>query len=389
MLCRLHNQESCLTMKFLRALAVPAAALALTFGAVTPVAGADTPSDVVEDATTGTATPADPIAVAKGQAWGKIAAEDPRVDTYIVSSPSMDGREIPVAVIPATKDGGERVDNAPTIYLLNGAGGAEQDNDWLTLNKSTDGHEGTIEFYSGKGVNVVIPMAGAFSYYLDWVDTPNGNYLNGPQKWETFLTKELPVPIENALKANDQRGIIGFSMSASSALLMAEHNPGYYDAVGAFSGCYAMADPVAYMGHSLTVERGGGTMEQMVGPAGSDASIKNDALLNAGKLTGTGTEIYVSNSSGLAGETDMAGYYTERGADFATALANSAVLQVEGGVIEAFTNKCTHDLKAKLDSEGVPATFNFRNVGTHSWPTWRDDISASWPTFQNAFSVTE
>ena len=378
MLCRLHNQESCLTMKFLRALAVPAAALALTFGAVTPVAGADTAVTPVDES----------VEAADGRAWRAIAAADDRVDTYEVYSTSME-RQIPVATIPATNEVGKRVLDAPTIYLLNGAGGAEQDNDWLTLNKSTDGHEGTIEFYSGKGVNVVIPMAGAFSYYLDWVDTPNGNYLNGPQKWETFLTKELPGPIENALDANGQRGIIGFSMSASSALLMAENNPNFYDAVGAFSGCYAMADPVAHMGHSLTVERGGGTMEQMVGPAGSDASIKNDALLNAGKLTGTGTEIYVSNSSGLAGETDMAGYYTERGADFATALANSAVLQVEGGVIEAFTNKCTHDLKAKLDSEGVPATFNFRNVGTHSWPTWRDDISASWPTFQNAFSVTE
>ena len=378
MLCRLHNQESCLTMKFLRALAVPAAALALTFGAVTPVAGADTAVTRVDES----------VEAADGRAWRAIAAADDRVDTYEVYSTSME-RQIPVAVIPATNEAGERLDKAPTIYLLNGAGGAEQDNDWLTLNKSTDGHEGTIEFYSGKGVNVVIPMAGAFSYYLDWVDTPNGNYLNGPQKWETFLTKELPGPIEAELKANGQRGIIGFSMSASSALLMAENNPNFYDAVGAFSGCYAMADPVAHMGHSLTVERGGGTMEQMVGPAGSPASIKNDALLNAGKLTGTGTEIYVSNSSGLAGETDMAGYYTERGADFATALANSAVLQVEGGVIEAFTNKCTHDLEAKLDSEGVPATFNFRNVGTHSWPTWRDDISASWPTFQNAFSVTE
>ncbi|AGS33847.1 trehalose corynomycolyl transferase A [Corynebacterium maris DSM 45190] len=375
-------------MKFLRALAVPAAALALTFGAVTPVAGADTPSDVVEDATTGTATPADPTEMANGQAWGKIAAADDRVDTYEVYSTSME-RQIPVAVIPATDEADEPVPGAPTIYLLNGAGGAEQDNDWLTLNKSTDGHEGTIEFYSGKGVNVVIPMAGAFSYYLDWVDTPKGNYLNGPQMWETFLTKELPGPIEAELKASNDRGIIGFSMSASSALLMAENNPGYYDAVGAFSGCYAMADPVAHMAHGLTVERGGGTMDQMVGPAGSPASIKNDALLNAGKLADTGTEIYVSNSSGLAGETDMAGYYTERGADLATALANSAVLQVEGGVIEAFTNKCTHDLKAKLDAHGVPANFNFRNVGTHSWPTWRDDISASWPTFENAFFSAE
>ncbi len=367
-------------MKFLRALAVPAAALALTFGAVAPVAGADPAVTTVQD----------PTDAADNQAWRAIAAADDRVDTYDVYSTSMK-RQIPVAVIPATNEAGERLPDAPTIYLLNGAGGAEQDNDWLTLNPSVDstGHEGTIEFYSGKGVNVVIPMAGAFSYYLDWVGEPDGSYLDGPQMWETFLTKELPGPIENALNANGQRGIIGFSMSASSALLMAENNPGAYDAVGAFSGCYAMADQVAYMGHSLTVERGGGTMEQMVGPAGSPASIANDALLNAGELAGTGTEIYVSNSSGLAGETDMVGHYTAQGVDVVQAVEGALRLQVEGGVIEAFTNKCTHDLKAKLDAHGVPANFNFRNVGTHSWPTWRDDISASWPTFENAFFGTE
>ncbi|HZK31753.1 MAG TPA: alpha/beta hydrolase family protein [Corynebacterium sp.] len=376
-------------MKLFRTLAAPAAALALSFSALAPVAGAAqlAPATVRGEAPAGTATLlTEPLTAGGTEKWRALADQSDRVIAYTVSSPSM-GRDIPVAVIPATDDTGTRLDNAPTLYLLNGAGGAEQNNDWLTLNQSEGEHQGTIDFYSGKGVNVVIPMAGAFSYYLDWQEDPQGSYLQGPQKWETFLTKELPGPIEEALNANNDRGIIGFSMSASSALLMAEHNPGFYDAAGAFSGCFAMADPVAHFGHSLTVERGGGTMQQMVGPPGSPASHHNDALLQAGHLAGT--ELYISNASGLAGDTDLMGYHLAQGADQLTALANAAVLQVEGGIIEGFTNKCTHDLKAKLDSEGIPATYNFRTTGTHSWPNWRLDIIESWPTFERAFFGAE
>ena len=43
-------------------------------------------------------------------------------------------------------------------------------------------------------------------------------------------------------------------------------------------------------------------------------------------------------------------------------------------------------LKAKLDKQNIPATYNFRNVGTHSWPGWREDLVKSWPTFEEAFN---
>ena len=58
----------------------------------------------------------------------------------------------------------------------------------------------------------------------------------------------------------------------------------------------------------------------------------------------------------------------------------AGVLQVEGGVIEAAVNKCTHDLKAKLDGLGIPAHFELRNVGTHSWPYWTEDMDRAWHT---------
>ena len=57
-------------------------------------------------------------------------------------------------------------------------------------------------------------------------------------------------------------------------------------------------------------------------------------------------------------------------------------------MIEAAVNKCSHDLRAKLESEGIPATYEFRNAGTHSWPYWRDDIENSWSkTIAPAFGM--
>ena len=104
----------------------------------------------------------------------------------------------------------------------------------------------------------------------------------------------------------------------------------------------------------------------------------NDALVNADKLRGT--RLYVSSGTGLAGRPDQVSYLVGLGAPQATAQAASAILQVEGGVIEAAVNKCTHDLKAKLDGLGIPAHFELRNMGTHSWPYWTEDMDRAWNT---------
>ncbi|MDN8633319.1 hypothetical protein [Corynebacterium kefirresidentii] len=49
-------------------------------------------------------------------------------------------------------------------------------------------------------------------------------------------------------------------------------------------------------------------------------------------------------------------------------------------------SSCTHDLKAKMDSQGMKEDWKFRNTGTHSWPGWRDDIFPSGKTFERGFA---
>lgn len=367
-------------MKITRSILAAGAAVAIALGVTPATAATLTPTQVAGETTVRTVKPLaqTPLAVTTGQPQTWLSyVNGETILAYDVYSPSM-GRDIPVAVIPARDAAGNRVDNAPTIYLLNGAGGAEQDADWLRQTNQ-------LEFYQNKGVNVVIPQAGAFTYYTDWLKQDlNTPYLQGPQMWETFLTKELPGPIERELNADNRRAIVGFSMSATSSLLLAQHNQGFYDAVGSFSGCAATSTPIPYQALRLTIDRASAqpltfnqvTPEQMWGPMGGEYNRYNDALVNAENLRGTA--LYISNATGLASETDMAGYYIARGADPMTGSANAATLQVEGGLIEAVTNACTHDLKAKLDSKGIPAHYELRNTGTHSWPSWREDLEKSW-----------
>ena len=179
-------------------------------------------------------------------------------------------------------------------------------------------------------------------------------------------------------------------MAATSSLLLAEHYPEKYDAVGSFSGCAATSTPVPWKFVDLTVSRaapGVMTPEPIFGERGSEENRSKDALVNAGKLKGTA--VYISNGTGLAGEGDMAGTLKERlinaGEDPAVASvvagSNALTLQVEGGAIEAATNACTHDLLVKLAAEGVEVGHTeLRNVGTHSWGTWRDDLQLSYDT---------
>lgn len=329
-----------------------------------------------------------------------------KVKFMTATSPSMNNREVPLAVITPT---GNFDAARPTIYLLNGAGGAEQGMDWLYMTNGEKGKTNLIDFYKSKNVNVVVVEAGAFSYYTDWYNSPHPDdtvetrtYLPGPQRWETFLTKELPGPLEGEFKreqtsdgngnitnaninGNGQRAIAGMSMSATSSLLIAEHNPGFYNAVGSYSGCAATSTPMTNFYVGLTVNRANNaTPEQMWGPRGGEYNRFNDALINSNNLKGTHT--YISSSTGLPGDHENLSSLAENnGGDLSSAFKSSSTLVIEGGAIEAAMFDCTTQLKRKMDREGIDADWNFRATGTHSWPGWKEDIWKSWPTYAAAF----
>lgn len=351
-------------MKNLRRLAatVAAATIALSTAQVAPAAFAGTPAAEVAAGTELATIQEGPMGETVPK-WRATIESRPDVKEMWAYSPSMD-RWVPLVVRPASNP------DRPTVYALNGGDGGEGRANWVM---QTD----ILDFYADKDVNVVVPMAGAFSYYTDWQqEAPT---LHGKQMWETFMTKELPGAIEGKLNASDKRAILGMSMSATTTLLYAEHLPGFYDAIGSFSGCAQTSGGVGLPAIDLTLQRGGVTKEMMWGPLGTPTWHYNDALINASKLRGT--EMYVSNATGLLGANDLWSSPRVGGNS-----ANVAILGIEGGIIEAATNKCTHDLKAKLDAEGIQGDFVFRPMGTHSWSWWQEDLRGSWATFDRAFN---
>ena len=307
--------------------------------------------------------------VAKANTTGsKLSSrtDNGRIATIKVYSPSME-RDIPLEVIlPA--DGSEP---RPTLYLLNGAGGGE---DRATWQRQTD----VNEFFADKNVNVVTPLEGAFSYYTDWV---NDDPSLGRQKWQTFLTQELPPVIDAEFNTNGVQSISAISMTATSVLNLAIAAPGLYKGVGAYSGCAETSTPVGQSSIELVVGmRGDADVTNMWGPLDGQGWIDNDPVVNAEKLRGT--ELFISSGSGLPGPHDTLNNEAINGQ--VGTLANQVIV---GGVIEAAVNYCTHNLAYRLNDLKIPATFDFKPTGTHSWGYWEDDLHNSWPMLARSMGI--
>lgn len=337
-----------------RVLASVSVALLAPLG-VTPPAGAD---PVTDDA-----RPLASVESVNGSRVTRIEPRDAQSVIMYVYSGSMN-REIPLDVLRPRDTSAPR----PTLYLLNGAGGGEDGANWRDR---TD----AVEFLSDKNVNVVTPLAGKWSYYTDW---QKPDPVLGVNKWTTFLTEELPPLIDAALGTNRVNAIAGLSSSGTSVLALPIAKPGLYRGVAAYSGCAQTSDPTGQAFVNLTVETwGGGDTENMWGPPTDPDWVENDPYVNAEKLRGL--DLYLATGNGLPGR-----YETLEGPDIngdAGTLANQVVV---GGIIEAATNGCTHNLARRLDELGIPATVNFRESGTHSWGYWQDDLKQSWPVLSHA-----
>ena len=261
---------------------------------------------------------------------------------------------------------------APTLYLLNGAAGGDGGSSWFDR---TD----IAEFFRDKQINVVVPDGGAASYYTDWYrDDP----VLGRNKWATFLAHELPPIVDAEFLGNGVNSIAGISMAGTSVLQLAIQNPGFYRGVASYSGCARTSDPVgrAYV-KSVVEMRGGGRTFNMWGSDSDPAWIENDAYVNAEKLRGT--DIYISSGTGVPGPLD-----TIDGPDVAGSPTKSVEQLAVGAFIESATDRCSKEMQARLDALSIPATYNFRDKGTHSWGYWQEDLHDSWPMLASSLGTS-
>ncbi|WP_067691012.1 alpha/beta hydrolase [Nocardia jejuensis] len=279
-----------------------------------------------------------------------------------VYSSAMDA-ELTVKVLRA-QDGSVP---SPVVYLLNGANGGLDGSSWPDR---TD----IVDFFRDKQVTVVTPLGGNGSYFTDWrADDP----VLGRQRWSTFLTRELPPIIDSGLNGNGANAIAGISMSGTSVFQLAIGAPGLYRAIGSYSGCARTSDPFGRFFVDAVVVRWRGNPTNMWGLPDDPAWLANDPYLHADQLRGTA--VYVSTGTGVPGPLD-----TLDGPGIRDNPVTLIGQLTSGVVLEAITDRCARALAERMRDLGIPATFNLRPSGTHSWGYWQQDLHDSWPMFQRA-----
>lgn len=291
-----------------------------------------------------------------------VAMLTDRRAAVFVDSPAM-GRIVQVQVLlPADRD-----TPRPTLYLLDGVGGGQesggQESDWTT---ETD----AVDFFADKPVNVVLPVGGAGSYYTDWQRT---DPVLGVNRWETFLTEELPPLIDTQFAGNGVNTVAGLSMGGAAALNLITRRPDLYTGVASYSGCADTTSPEARFMVRRSVGYMNGDADNMWGLDDDPEWVAHDPIRNAEALRGK--VVYASVGNGQLGPHD-------RLDDPALPL-----IVALGGSIEAAALHCTLGFERRLGELGIPATFDYRPSGTHTWSYWQDALRSSWPSLSRAMGV--
>ena len=272
-------------------------------------------------------------------------------------------RSVPVKII----DGGAGK-SKPTLYLLDGLRAPKHNSGWL-IETNVD------KFMVGKGTNVAIPFGGGGSFYTNWERRDPKLGLN---KWETFLTRELPAYMKkNHGSDNRRNGVAGLSMSGTAALNLASRHPNFYKAVASYSGYPTVTMPGFGQGIQASVMEMGGNPVNMWGvwPAGEWAA--NDPFLTAGNLAGH--RVYVSSGTGVGSKYDSS--LTPGSPNFnATKFAQMVPLEV------AASTSSQLYIARLATVPGVRLTTHISPDGAHWWDYWQARFKESWAsTFRPAF----
>ncbi|MEV0249965.1 alpha/beta hydrolase family protein [Nocardia sp. NPDC050712] len=281
----------------------------------------------------------------------------PRRLSVLVSSPAM-RRTVEVQVLLPRNTSQPR----PVVYMLDGRSAKSESNNWTVLG-------GAAEFFEDKDVTVVLTVGGPASYYTDW---QRPDPVLGLNKWETFLTAELPPLIDARFDGNGRNAVMGVSMGAEAALMLAVRQPELYSAVAGHSGCYEMGSDTGQAQTRAVIATYNGKADNMFGTEDDPQWQAHDVLSQAEALRGMA--IYLSAGSGIPGKYDVPG--------------NPEVVSAIGfgGPLEAATFTCTRTLADRLAALRIPAAVSLRPTGTHSWPYWVDELSDSWPAVSAGLS---
>ncbi|MFC4756389.1 alpha/beta hydrolase family protein [Dietzia aurantiaca] len=268
-----------------------------------------------------------------------VAGGDPRFERWWVASKSMN-RVLPVEIWRASSDA-----PAPMLYLLDGVD-SPSPSGWLLPGRIQ-------EVFAGEHVTLVMPARADGSLHADWQhDDP----VLSRNKWQTFLTQELPPLLESgehAIPFTGKRGIAGLSMGAASAVTTAERSPEMYQAVGAIAGCYTARDDLGFLLAKIVAETRGGNIANMWGQRNDPAYLENDGLLHAEKLRDKA--LYFATATGMPDATEW-----QRN-------DHDLLRFSQGAGLEIATHACTVDMDERLKELGIGARVDYLPTGMHNW----------------------
>ena len=279
---------------------------------------------------------------------------DARAEVWTVTSKSMQ-REIRVEVYRAPVGF-----DTPNVYFLDGVG-SEVPSGWST------GMGWGDQVLRDKNVNVIAPTGGPASMWSDWQDD---DPILGPNKWETFLTEELPPLLKQGttgagggLAHNGDWGVMGLSMGASAALHLANTYE-MFNATAGVSGAYSTTDDLGYQYARLTTAARHGDVTKMWGPRDSQAWRDHDTLLDPSGLAGKA--VFLSAATGIVGSTEL-GHF-----------GSNEVILLDGHLLEKGSYESTKALEAALASvPGVKLQTAYMPTGIHNWPVFVSQMRPS------------
>ncbi|WP_099184402.1 esterase family protein [Mycobacterium kansasii] len=247
---------------------------------------------------------------------------------------------------------------APAVYLLDGLRARDDRSGW-------DIETNAFDEYAGSGISVVAPVGGRSSFYSDWYGSANGQ----TYKWETFLTSELPGYLASRGVRSTRNAVVGVSMSGSSAMILAAYHPQQFAYAASLS---AYMTPSSGNGPTLIGlamgNEGGFNPQDMWGPTGGPGWQRNDPTVQAGRLAGNNTRLWVYSGNGTPSEIGQG------------SIPGQVIEQVVLQSNDAFKNAYTA-------AGGHNAVFNLDNNGVHSWGYWGAQLAAMKPDMQRTLGA--
>lgn len=238
-----------------------------------------------------------------------------------------------------------------SFYLLPGIQGGEQGMNWMS-------HTDIGPWFAGKNVNVVMPIGGAYSLYTDW---NTADPILGVNKWNTYMTHELPPLIDAEFHGTGRDAIAGLSSTGAAALDIAGHAPQRFRAAASYSGCPVRSGALGWPVSSVMMAAGGGSSVNAWGLPGSPAWADHDPNAQPHRLRDV--KVFVASASGAPGPID--GNYGP-----AQHLGPSAT--------ERVANECTNIYTRSARAAGVDVNRYYTNTGSHSFPLFSHQLKVSW-----------